>query len=298
MGKFRYKIKVSSKITIIGCGYLGSALAEVCMGKGWVVSALTRNSETAAKLRNMGVSCVVESQIENDDWHSQLDPNQDFVVNCVGASSSDTEGYITSYVEGQDSVMAWLEKGNVGTFLFTSSSSVYPQTGKRFVDETASSAGVSEKAGLLLAAEQKCFPPVSSIGRSFILRLAGLYGPGRHLLIDKIKAGEELSGNSDRILNLIHRDDAVNAIVTCLVSEDSNIGRIYNVTDGNHATRGQIATWIAENLNSGKAVFKEDDDENTPNRKVSNNRILDELSWSPMFSSYQSGYQSILEENS
>jgi nucleoside-diphosphate-sugar epimerase len=259
---------------------------------------LTRNSETAAKLRNMGVNRVVESQIENDDWHTQLDPIQDFVVNCVGASSSDTDGYITSYVEGQDSVMTWLEQGNVGTFLFTSSSSVYPQTGKRFVDETASSAGVSEKAGLLLAAEQKCFPPVPSIGRSFILRLAGLYGPGRHLLIDKIKAGEELSGNADRILNLIHRDDAVNAIVTCLVSEDSNIGRIYNVTDGNHATRGQIVSWISENLNSGEAVFKEDDDENTPNRKVSNNRILDELSWSPKFSSYQLGYQSILEKQS
>ena len=70
---------MSSKITIIGCGYLGSALAEVCIGKGWEVSALTRNSETAAKLRSMGVNRVVESQIENDDWHTQLDPNQDFV---------------------------------------------------------------------------------------------------------------------------------------------------------------------------------------------------------------------------
>jgi nucleoside-diphosphate-sugar epimerase len=83
-----------------------------------------------------------------------------------------------------------------------------------------------------------------------------------------------------------------------LVSEDSNIGRIYNVTDGNHATRGQIVSWISENLNSGEAVFKEDDDENTPNRKVSNNRILDELSWSPKFSSYQLGYQSILDKQS
>ena len=287
---------MSNKLTILGCGYLGTALAEVCIGKGWEVSALTRNSETATKLRALGVSKVIESKIENDDWHTQLDPNQDFIVNCVGASSGDTDGYITSYIEGQDSVMTWLEQGSVGTFVFTSSSSVYPQTGKRFVDETASSAGVSEKAGLLLAAEQKCFPSISSIGRSFILRLAGLYGPGRHLLIDKIKAGEELSGNSDRVLNLIHRDDAVNAILSCLVSDDSNIGRIYNVTDGNHATRGQIASWIAENLNSGEPVFKEDDDENTPNRKVSNNRILDELSWSPKFSSYQSGYKPIFDK--
>ncbi|MBT5716986.1 MAG: NmrA family NAD(P)-binding protein, partial [Opitutae bacterium] len=77
---------MSNKLTILGCGYLGTALAEVCIGKGWEVSALTRNSETATKLRALGVSKVIESKIENDDWHTQLDPNQDFIVNCVGAS--------------------------------------------------------------------------------------------------------------------------------------------------------------------------------------------------------------------
>ena len=286
---------MSNKITILGCGYLGSALAESCIKQGWHVSALTRNSETASQLRAMGVSQVVESQIENDDWHSKLDPNQDFVVNCVGASSTSVEGYVQSYVEGQDSTMIWLEQGKVGSFVFTSSSSVYPQTQKRFVDETASCAGVSEKGGLLLAAEQKCFPPVSSISRSFILRLAGIYGPGRHLFIDKVKKEEEFSGNADRIINLIHRDDAVSAIISCLVSPSTNIGRIYNVSDGNHATRGQIANWLAENLNVKKPAFMEDDEEDLPNRKISNNRILDELPWSPKYTNYQVGYQSIID---
>ena len=285
---------MSNTITILGCGYLGTALAEHCIGKGFTVSALTRNAETAKKLHSLGVSQVVEAQLQENEWHSQLDSNQDFVVNCVGASSPDNQGYITSYVEGQDSVMKWLERGSVGSFLFTSSISVYPQTEKRFVDETASCAGVSEKGGLLLAAEQKCFPPVSTVKRSFILRLAGLYGPDRHLLIDKVKNGQEFQGNADRILNLIHRDDAVKAILNCLESDQSNIGRIYNVSDGSHSTRGQIVTWLAEKLKVTVPTFQENDEEGTPNRKVSNNRILDELSWSPQFSSFQTGYDSIL----
>ncbi|MBT5915727.1 MAG: NAD-dependent epimerase/dehydratase family protein, partial [Opitutae bacterium] len=229
---------MSNTITILGCGYLGTALAEHCIGKGFTVSALTRNAETAKKLHSLGVSQVVEAQLQDNDWHRKLDPNQDFVVNCVGASSPDNQGYITSYIEGQDSVMKWLEIGSVGSYVFTSSISVYPQTEKRFVDETASCAGVKEKGGLLLAAEQKCFPPVLSVQRSFILRLAGLYGPGRHLLIDKVKAGQEFQGNADRVLNLIHRDDAVKAILNCLEADQTNIGRIYNVSDGNHSTRG------------------------------------------------------------
>jgi nucleoside-diphosphate-sugar epimerase len=286
---------VSSKITILGCGYLGSALAKVCLGKGWQVAALTRNPKTASALRTLGVSKVIESQIQNDDWHGQLDANQDFVVNCVGASSSDPDGYIASYVEGQDSVMKWLEQGQVGSFIFTSSISVYPQTEKRLVDETASCLGVSEKGGLLLAAEQKCFPPVPSITRSFVLRLAGLYGPGRHLLVDRIKSGTTIKGDEDRILNLLHRDDAVDAILTCLSAPAQNIGRIYNVSDGNHPTRGQVVTWLAEKLGVPSPGFEGNGLANDSNRKISNNRILDELFWSPSYSNYQMGYKSILE---
>ena len=286
---------MSQTITILGCGYLGSALAKQCISKGWTVSALTRNSAKAKDLRAMGVDKVIEAQIEDENWHDQLDSSQDFVVNCVGAASSDAQGYISSYIEGQDSVMKWLKQGSVKTFVFTSSTSVYPQSGKRFVDETASCVGVSEKGGLLLAAEQKCFPPVSSISRSFILRLSGLYGPGRHLLMNKVKQGEDIDGNEDRILNLIHRDDAANAVISCLQADESNLGRIYNVSDGTHATRGQIVAWLAELLNLSTPSFKGDDEEGTPNRKVSNNRILDDLSWSPEYSNYQLGYQSIFE---
>lgn len=286
---------MSQTITILGCGYLGSALAKQCISKGWTVSALTRNSAKAKDLRAMGVDKVIEAQIEDENWHDQLDSSQDFVVNCVGAASSDAQGYISSYIEGQDSVMKWLKQGSVKTFVFTSSTSVYPQSGKRFVDETASCVGVSEKGGLLLAAEQKCFPPVSSISRSFILRLSGLYGPGRHLLMNKVKQGEDIDGNEDRILNLIHRDDAANAVISCLQADESNLGRIYNVSDGTHATRGQIVAWLAESLNLSTPSFKGDDEEGTPNRKVSNNRILDDLSWSPEYSNYQLGYQSIFE---
>ena len=246
-------------------------------------------------MRTLGVSKVIESQIQNDDWHGQLDANQDFVVNCVGASSSDPDGYISSYVEGQDSVMKWLEQGQVGSFIFTSSISVYPQTEKRLVDETASCLGVSEKGGLLLAAEQKCFPPVPSITRSFVLRLAGLYGPGRHLLVDRIKSGTTIKGNEDRILNLLHRDDAVDAILTCLSAPAQNIGRIYNVSDGNHPTRGQVVTWLAEKLGVPSPGFDGNGLANDSNRKISNNRILDELFWSPSYSNYQMGYKSILE---
>ena len=158
---------MSSTLTILGCGYIGTALAAAALKKEWKVSVLTRNEATGQKLESMGIQEVVVSRLDSDEWHAYLDPNQDFVVNCVGAFSPSLEGYVTSYIEGQRSAMKWLEAGKVHSYLFTSSCSVYPQTGRKLVDETASCAGVSEKGGLLLAAEGRKFPPPPSIAVSY-----------------------------------------------------------------------------------------------------------------------------------
>ena len=56
-------MNLNRKITILGCGYLGTALAKKCLAMQWDVSALTRNSETATILRNLGVGVVVECEI-------------------------------------------------------------------------------------------------------------------------------------------------------------------------------------------------------------------------------------------
>jgi nucleoside-diphosphate-sugar epimerase len=285
---------MSSTLTILGCGYIGSALAEVALEKNWTVSALTRNEETGKNLERMGVQDVVISRLDSDEWHSYLDPNQDFVVNCVGAFSPSLDGYVTSYVEGQKSAMKWIEAGKVNSYLFTSSCSVYPQTGRKLVEETASCAGVSEKGGLLLAAEGLSFPPPSSIGRSFVLRLGGIYGPGRHLLANKVKNGVAMDGNAGRILNLIHRDDAVSAILACLLADESNLGRLYNLTDSSPSARGEIVEWLANKFEVSPPSFSEDDKEDTPNRKISSQRIMKELNWSPKYPSFIQGYESLL----
>lgn len=285
---------MSKKLAIFGCGYLGSELARQGVARGWEVSALTRNPDTAAALRGAGLAQVVEAELSSDDWHAEIAPEFDYLVNCVGAASDDVAGYVKSYVEGQDSLMRWAEGGSIGSFVFTSSTSVYPQTGARLVDETSDSVGVSDRAGLLLAAENRGYAGPDSIARSFVLRLAGLYGPGRHLLADKVKAGETLSGNGDRILNLLHRDDAASAVLAALEAGEVNVGRIYNVTDGAPAPRREIVEWLADKLGVEVSAFAEDDAEDTPNRKVSNDRIRDELGWEPAYPSYRAGYEAIL----
>lgn len=285
---------MTTSLTILGCGYLGSALADAALASGWMVSALTRNSKTGDLLRAKGVIRVVEEKIEEQTWHAQLDPNQDFVVNCVGASSPSLEGYQKSYIDGQNSISSWLESGSAKKFIFTSSSSVYPQSKGEEIDEQAGHQGISERGKLLLEAENICLSLNSAERKSFVLRLAGLYGPGRQLLIGKVRNGEQLSGNSSRFLNLIHRQDAVHALVSVLNSSCHVESRVYNVSDGEHATRGDIIDWLSKKLKLPNPGFEENDHPSAPNRRISNALFQSDFEWAPRYLSFRKAYEEML----
>ena len=292
-------------MTIFGCGYLGSELAKQALAKGFQVNALTHNNETAEALRKLGVQSVVEADLDDDSWHPSISGEQDYVVNCVGASGAGLAGYVKSYVDGQDSISRWAEKSNIGTFVFTSSVSVYPQTDRSLVDENASCEGVSDRGGLLLAAEGIAFPGPATIDRSFVLRLAGIYGPGRHLFLDRLRSGErEWSGDGDAFLNLIHRDDACSAIWATLESPDDLPGRIFNVSDGQSASRMEVVSWLAEQTGTQIPRFAAASSSSSglqsvtlrPNRNIDNRRIREELDWNPVYPSFRDGYHDLLKK--
>ncbi|WP_415910748.1 NAD-dependent epimerase/dehydratase family protein [Oleiharenicola sp. Vm1] len=115
---------------IFGCGYVGSALAEVALAGGARVTALTRNPEKAAALRARGVA-TIEADLASEAWHDRLAGGADFVANTVSAAAPTPEGYRASYVDGLRSILAWAGRTRVGTLVYTSSTGVYPQGGER-----------------------------------------------------------------------------------------------------------------------------------------------------------------------
>ena len=287
---------LKTKIVIFGCGYIGARLAASCQLLGWEVTALTRNVETAQTLHAKGIKTIV-ADLKNKDWHQKITPDQNYVVDCVGAAAPTLEGYEASYRLGMQSILHWLEGGDekVDAFLFTSSTSVYPQTDGSLVTEDSGNNGVSPRGEILLDAEKLCLHGNRErISKSFVLRFAGLYGPGRHLLLNKVREGQQINGVSHRILNLLHQEDAVSSILSCLQSKNIPTGTIFNVSDGRHASRGEIVDWLARELQVEHPGFDQKDVPGLPNRKIDNSKIMESLSWAPRFPGFESGYQDLL----
>lgn len=308
------------QLLVLGCGYIGTAVANEAVSRGYRVTALTRNPETARQLEIRGVRTVV-ADLVSDDWHTQVPRRPEFVLNCVSAGGGGLEAYRRNYVEGMQSVRRWAGVcGPLGTLVYTSSTSVYPQDGGAEVDERASHDGVGERGALLLEAEEQLRalagradalaessasgaattstnPAGAAIERFFILRLAGIYGPGRHHVLDQVRAGV-VAGRGDHRLNLIHRDDVCRAVFAAFAAPAECRDEVLNLADDEPAKKADVVEWLARRIGVPPPSFSGLPAGTrralTPDRVIQNGKIKRELGWRPQYPSYREGYENIL----
>ncbi len=290
----------NKRLVILGCGYVGTAVARAALDGGMTVEALTRNPRRAAELTAMGLRVVV-ADLAAHAWHLDLDPRDALVLNCVSSGRAGLEGYRRSYVEGMKSVVAWARRGPASTLVYTSSTSVYPQGGGITVDESAATGGAGETSRILVEAESLLTAAADACRRWFVLRLAGVYGPGRHYLLDQLRAGgSELAGGGSHLLNLAHRDDIVAAVFSVLAAAPAVANRIFNVADDRPGTKTEVVAWLAARLGvpaprfAGGKASRRRGFAAPPDRLISNARLKAELGWQPRYPSFREGYAGIL----
>jgi len=126
-----------------------------------------------------------------------------------------------------------------------------------------------------------------------VVRLGGIYGPGRSALLKKFLNGEAtVDPESDRFVNAIHRDDAAAAIQFLLTRAES-AGQIYNVVDNEPILQSECYRWLAERLSRplppvGRSTLKRKRGES--NKQVSNAKLR-ALGWTPHYPNFAAGME-------
>lgn len=269
------------KLLLAGCGFLGEIAADFFCGAGWQVVALTASGESAARLAGKSfpvLTADISSPASLRTVREKFGPF-DAVVHCASSGRSDAEAYRRVYVGG---VRALAEIFPEARLLFTSSTSVYAQTSGEWVCEASPAEPDRDTGRALLEAEA-----LTRATGGCVLRLAGLYGPGRSVLLRRMREGSAvLENGGSRWINQIHRDDAARAILT--VVRAGAPGETYNVVDDTPATQREVYQWIADFL--GRPLPPEGPADlgrkrGWTSKRVSNARLR-ALGWTPEFSSY------------
>jgi nucleoside-diphosphate-sugar epimerase len=234
---------LSENIAILGCGYVGCALADYWQERGHFVTGTTTSWKRVASLSEV-VDQVFLMKGDDADAVQSLVRGQDTVVVSVAPTGSqvvDETTYETTYLAtAKNLVQALNQAPRVKQIIYLSSCSVYGDRQGGWVDETSPISLIESRSQILSQAEQILLQGASENQKICILRLGGIYGPGRELIrIYGGLAGTTLSGRGDRVINWIHRDDIVGAIEFARLHE---LEGIYNLVDDSQLTvREQVA---------------------------------------------------------
>ncbi len=293
----------SGTLLVLGCGYVGRTVVETALQRGYRVVALTRNPGTAAALRERGAETIV-ADLASYDWHRLAPAAPAVVLNCVAGGGAGLEGYRHAYLDGMRSVDTWLRGPGAGSglFVYTSSTSVYPQGGGAAVSEDAPIASSAEEssAGILAATEEVIGGfPSGACAQKVILRLAGIYGPSRTHLVEQVKQGA-VAGRGEVHLNLIHLDDIVAALWAVAARRETirETVAVFNVADDGAALKAEVVAWLAARLGVPAPAFSGIPagrrQRMTPDRIVLNTRLKRDCGWQPRYPTFREGYAAVL----
>jgi nucleoside-diphosphate-sugar epimerase len=224
---------------VIGCGYVGKRVAAKWSASGDEVFALTRSADRAEEFRNLGWIPVLGDVTQPETLKAL--PDVDLLLYAVGFDRSAGFSQREIYVEGLKNVLDTLAD-RVGKWLYVSSTSVYGQQDGEWIDEkslcqpTKINGQICQEAEMIFAQ--------NSI-QANVLRLAGIYGPGRLLRrVADLKAGLPIKGDPEGWLNLIHVDDVVQSILAC--EQRGKPGQVYLISDDRPVRRREYYQLLAE----------------------------------------------------
>ncbi len=172
------------------------------------------------------------------------------VVVAIAADSPTEEAYRAAYVEGLAHVLdAVADSGApVRRVLFVSSTAVYGDADGGWVDESTAPSPGGFSGRVIREAEDLLFSRLHGTGISpVVLRLGGIYGPGRTRLIDQVRGGAATVPAESRFTNRIHRDDAAAAIVR-LCTMSPGPAPLYLGVDNEPAELGEVLRFLAAEL--------------------------------------------------
>lgn len=269
------------RVLVAGCGYLGRAVAQNLAGAGFEVIAWNRSGNLMHSARQpsfpiQAVDLSVAPAVEDHKFAA------DIVLHCASSAGGDLSAYRDIYLLGVNNLIRSFPSAHL---VFTSSTSVYAQREGEWVTEESPAQPQTPKGRILREAE------TAVLGvNGTVLRVAGIYGPGRSALLRGVLARKAMRRSQDRFINQVHRDDIVSAI---LLLADRAVPGILNVVDDQPAWRSEILEWLSQRL--GIPLSPELD--LTPrrrgesNKRVSNARLR-RAAWVPCYPNYQQAFES------
>ncbi|HEY9835835.1 MAG TPA: SDR family oxidoreductase [Vampirovibrionales bacterium] len=214
-------------IGIIGCGYVGTAVARRWREFGHSITATTTRSDRIPELQQVAQQVVVLKGNDSEALASMVQ-NQDVILLSMAPSRGGD--YQETYLETAKTLVPVLQQSpRVQQVIYTSSASVYGDHQGAWVDESTPLIPGNENGRVLAQTEEVLLTAQSDRLNVCILRLVGIYGPDRQLVKFLSRyAGTTRPGSGDYWSNWVHQEDIVEAIAFVCLHRCAGIYNLVN----------------------------------------------------------------------
>jgi nucleoside-diphosphate-sugar epimerase len=197
-----------TKISILGCGWLGFPLAKALIRNGFSVKGSTTSANKLTTLENAGITPFLieigQNEI-NGDVDQFLGDSQVLILNIPPKLRGNLKDNFVTKIEN---ILPFIENSGIKKVLFVSSTSVFSDEDKVVTEETIPKPD-TESGKQLLECEKLL--QENSHFETTILRFGGLIGEDRHPIY--YLAGRSNIENPEAPINLIHQEDCIGIIL-------------------------------------------------------------------------------------
>jgi nucleoside-diphosphate-sugar epimerase len=227
---------MTDRFFVFGAGYSGKAFAAA-NATGVRIAGTTRSPEKFDALRNTGIAPILfDGSDLGGEISDELQQTTHLIISIAPGDAGDPVLNLARDVMIQ-------EMPNLHWIGYLSTVGVYGDHSGAWVDETSECRPVSRRSIDRLQAERQWLAlgdetalPVA------VLRLSGIYGPGRNAFVNLSNGTAKRLIKPDQVFNRIHCDDIAGALWH-LASSD--IGGVFNITDNEPAPPQDVVTYAA-----------------------------------------------------
>ncbi len=260
---------------------------------GWNVSGSVRSTEKMERLHAEGIEALIFSSEQADPKIADKIMQADALIISVPPDTQDP--VLHAYAD------VITRAPNLKRIVYLSTVGVYGDHQGAWVDEDTIVNPVSLRSVQRVQAEQAWRELDVHGDKVDVLRLAGIYGPGRNALVQIKQGTSRRIIKPGQIFNRIHVEDIARAIDASLKGQ--HVGRIWNVTDDEPAPPQDVVSFAADLLQvPAPAEVPFETAQMTPmarsfyseSKRVSNKALREVLGVELAFPTYREGLRNLL----
>ena len=289
--------KPDNAVLIVGCGYIGQRVVRLLRHDNVPVSGLVQRAATANRLKAMDVA-VIRTDLDSEIPAGALDGFADIFYFAPPPREGDADTRMTAFLRS-------LQDSPPRRIVYISTSAVYGDCHGAWITEAQPVDPTTGRGRRRLDAEQQLTEWCGAHDVQWtILRVPGIYGPGK-LPLARLKKGLPVLREADApYTNRIHGDDLAMICIAAMQAEVCNT--VFNVSDGHPSNMTDYFFHVADAaglprpptvsraeaekvLSEGMLSFLAD------SRRMKNDKLLGELGVSLQYPDLEAGLKSCFD---